>query len=76
MFSVTKIRGKENAVDQKEFLCDLESDIAKFPTNIVEGTQNSGVGKSNDLCSVGSTAFVIETSSVYMLGNDSVWHKL
>lgn len=27
-------------------------------------------------CAPGSTCFVIETSNVYMLGNDKKWHEI
>lgn len=76
MFSLTKTHGDEI---YKEFICDLESDVLKLPTNKSYGTQsvNSTVNNiSNELCSIGSIAFVIETVSVYMLGNDSIWHKI
>ena len=44
----------------QEFICDFEIDINKLPVNI----------------SAGSTAFVIENSSAYMLNNSKVWVKI
>lgn len=75
MFSISKIFGKTNSPTQTEYICDFESDVEKLPTNKIVGTQD-GNSISNECCAVGSTAFVIETSSVYMLGNDSLWHKI
>lgn len=75
MFSITKINGKQNSLIHKEYTCDLESDISKLPTNKTKGTQD-GASIMNDYCAPGSTAFVIETVSVYMLGNDGIWHKI
>lgn len=43
-----------------EITADLRSDITVVPTYY----------------GVGSTCFVIEDSSVWMLGNDAVWHEL
>lgn len=43
-----------------EIIADKVSDIAEIPTYY----------------GVGSICFVIENSSVYMLGNDAEWHEL
>lgn len=43
-----------------EIIIDLRDDIDDIPTHY----------------GVGSTCFVIEDSSVWMLGNDAVWHEL
>ena len=76
MFSITKVKDHQNSTNYREFTCDLTSDIDKLPTNVARGTQEGSDDSNNDICSVGSTAFVIETTSVYMLGNDSIWHKI
>ena len=44
----------------QEFICDFEIDINNLPINIAAG----------------STAFVIENSSVYMLNNSKIWVKI
>lgn len=44
-----------------EITADTVNDIDELPT--------TGI-------SAGSTCFVIENSSVYMLGNDEVWHEI
>ena len=75
MFSIHKLHKDINHLNYTEYICDLVSDIAELPTNESKGTQND-VSIVNSECAVGSTAFVIEDSSVYMLGNDSKWHKL
>lgn len=40
-----------------EFLCDYQSDVADLPTD----------------CGVGSKAFVIENSNVYILNGSKIW---
>lgn len=42
------------------FVADTESDIASLPTQ----------------CAPGSTCLVVGNSSLYVLGNDNIWHKL
>lgn len=44
----------------QEFVCDFEIDINNLPIDIA----------------VGSTAFVIENSSAYMLNNSKIWVKI
>ena len=44
----------------QEFICDFEIDINNLPIDIPAG----------------STAFVIENSSAYMLNNSKVWVKI
>ena len=44
----------------QEFICDFETDINNLPIDIAAG----------------STAFVIENSSAYMLNNSKVWVKI
>ena len=61
MFSISKQSGRE-ATYLTEYTADTLADIADLPH----------IGK----CAVGSTCFVIETSEVYMLGNDDVWHGI
>lgn len=48
------------AYDIKRFIVDLTSDIQTLPTD----------------CSAGSTAFVVENSSRYMLNNNKQWVKI
>ena len=43
-------------------IADTIADIANLP------------GKEK--CAIGSNCFVIENSSVYMLGNDNIWHEI
>lgn len=61
MFTISKQSGKENAY-LTEFIADMATDILDLPH--IED------------CAVGSTCFVIENSSVYMLGNDDIWHEI
>ena len=43
-----------------EIIADTVADVADLPTDV----------------GVGSDCIVLENSSVYMLGKDSVWHEL
>jgi hypothetical protein len=43
-----------------EIIADTDADIADLPTDV----------------GVGSDCIVLESSSVYMLGSDHVWHEL
>ena len=43
-----------------EIIADTESDIADLPTDV----------------GIGSDCICLENSSVYMLGNDKVWHEI
>ena len=57
----TIIKEKDKQTNNiQEFICDFEIDINKLPVNI----------------SAGSTAFVIENSSAYMLNNSKIWVKI
>lgn len=50
----------QSSKNTSEIIADLISDIETLPNHY----------------GVGSTCFVIENSSVYMLGNDKQWHSL
>ena len=43
-----------------EIVVDTEEDVAELPTDV----------------GVGSDCICLETSEVYMLGNDKTWHKI
>ena len=70
MISILKISGKPNTATIKEFLCDTESEVTQLPH-----IKSDGNGLS-EWCSAGSTAICIDPLSVYILGNDDVWHKI
>lgn len=50
----------------QEFICDTRADISNLPN------QNT----SPDRCVFGSTAFVIEDSSVWMLNSEGDWKEI
>lgn len=52
--------GNETSDSVVELVADAAADILELPTTYGPG----------------STVFVIATSSVYMLGNDKVWHQI
>ena len=56
-----KQQSNKNDYNYKEFIVDTDADIADLPTK--------GVAP-------GSNCLVVETSDVYILGNDNEWHKL
>lgn len=60
MVQITK-NGCHITYGVKEFVLDNESDVSKLP---VEG------------CTMGSTAFIIETGNVYMLNGQKEWVKI
>ena len=61
MTSITKQSGKDSTY-LTDFVGDTVSDITSLPHL---GT-----------VAAGSTCFIIENSSVYMLGNDDIWHEI
>lgn len=46
--------------DVNSYVCDTEDDVTLLPTKV----------------SMGSTAFVIETSNIYMLNSNKEWVKV
>ena len=62
MTSIIKQSGKGIAY-LTEFIADALSDIISLP-------------HLKDDVAAGSTCFVIENSTVYMLGNDDIWHEI
>lgn len=46
--------------DVNSYVCDIEDDVTLLPTKV----------------SMGSTAFVIETSNIYMLNSNKEWVKI
>lgn len=61
MTTIIKQSGKDSAY-LTELVADTLSDIISLPH----------IGS----VAAGSTCFVIENSSVYMLGNDDIWHEI
>ena len=61
MTTITKQSGKD-ATYLTEFIADTLSDVISLP-------------HLGDVAA-GSTCFIIENSSVYMLGNDDIWHEI
>ena len=51
---------------QQEFVCDVREDVDNLPTQFTE----------KDKCPTGSTAFVIEGSSVWMLNSEGKWKEI
>lgn len=51
---------RQKANEYYEFVCDAEDDVSKLPTDVAPG----------------SIAFIIDSSSVYMMNNQETWVKL
>ena len=49
-----------------EYVCDLRTDVLSLPTS----------KSSPHKCGFGSTAFVIEDSSIWMLNSDDEWKEV
>jgi len=77
MFRTTKVGNEISSREVREFIADFVSDIDKLPHITSRGTQNRIPDDSfDDQVDAGSSCFVIENSSVWMLGNDDVWHEI
>lgn len=76
MYSITKVGDRTNSGSIREFVADKLEDISKLPHLTVRGEQQGSDTVSNDCVLAGSSCFCIENSSVYMLGNDDVWHEI
>ena len=75
MFNITKVGNDINSRQVREFIADMVADIDKLPHINTRGTQTANE-HLNDMVQAGSTCFCIEDSSVWMLGNDDVWHEI
>ena len=60
-YSITN-QGDHKTAYLKEFIVDTIADINSLP--------------HFPNCAIGSNCLVIETSDVYMLGNDNEWHAI
>ena len=77
MFSIKIVDDKVNSHNYREYLLDLLSVVNNLPTSTQRGKQTSSNDVIlNDTCGIGSKAFVIESSSWYILGNDDEWHQI
>lgn len=65
--SIVKKTYKGTNIDcHQEFVCDTRADIDNLPTQNTKGNK----------CPTGSTAFVIEGSTVWMLNSEGVWKEI
>lgn len=65
--AITKKTYKGTPLDcQQEFVCDTRADVDNLPTQFTD----------KDKCPTGSTALVIDDSSVWMLNSEGVWKEL
>ena len=62
MITISK-QGDKASTYLTEFIVDYLSDVFSLP-------------HLYDDVATGSTCFVIENSSVYMLGSDDIWHEI
>lgn len=76
MYSITKVGDRTNSTGIREFVVDTLDGINELPHIGHEGVQQGMDTTSNDRVRAGSTCIVLEDSSVWMLGNDDIWHEL
>ena len=76
MFDITRVGNNIDNRKIREFIADNLSDIDLLPHIKDRGKQTDKNDSLNDIIDAGSTCFVIENSSVYMLGNDDIWHEI
>lgn len=74
-YKVIKASGSISGLTKREFIVDTAAEITDLPTNKKMGKKQAGDTVSDELCSVGSTAFVTETGDVYELNASSTWVK-
>ena len=67
-YRLLKAKPTGHRYDWKTFLCDKESDIALLPTDTKDGTKQVGDTVSDERCSIGSIAKVLENGKAYQLG--------
>lgn len=60
-----------NFSNYRSFICDYRTDINKLPRVGIEGAKQEGDTVSSAPCAYGSEAFVLEDSSVFILGKDT-----
>lgn len=58
------------------FYMDSDSDLITLPTSDTEGEPQEGDTTLHLPVTKGSTAFSIESSSVFMLKSDNTWHEI
>lgn len=67
------LTNKVEMYNQAEFTVDAVADISKLPTTTTGGTDElSYMGPVK----MGSTAFVIANSAVYILSGDNIWKMI
>lgn len=76
MFDITRVGNNIDNKKIREFIADKVSDVDLLPCMSQRGKQTVNSDSLNDLVDAGSSCFVIENSSVWMLGNDDVWHEI
>lgn len=60
-----------NFSNHRSFMCDYRADVDKLPRVGIEGAKQEGDTVSSAPCAYGSEAFVLEDSSVFILGKDT-----
>lgn len=68
---IQKTGTHHNFSNYRSFICDYRSDIEHLPKVGIEGKKQDGDTVSSTPCSYGSDAFVLEDSSVFILGKDT-----
>lgn len=69
MITLLKIGNGYVNPDRKEYLISSSSDVAGLPTSQAAGSAING------RCAPGSIAYTPDLQTIYILGNDDVWHQ-
>ncbi len=71
------INNTPNVSEKREYLCDKEDEIALLPKYNIKGRiLDDEDSVCDNPCSIGSMAFVCETSNIYILSPSNEWVKL
>lgn len=67
--------GSNNNDNYKYYYCDKVEDLDKLPTNLNIGEIQNNDTLSHSKCSIGSKAFCLENSTLYILNTKNTWVK-
>ena len=74
MVNITKVGDHTNSASIREFIVDTVAEINKLPCIETRGTLDNET--LNDCVAAGSSALVLENSSVWMLSPSDQWVNL
>lgn len=75
MFWIQQTGTKNNNSAYRLFYAESDDDIDFLPTNLVEGTQDTGDTVANQKCSIGSECLCLSSGLLYVLSS-SGWNPM